>query len=155
MKKKLLSDIPALIGMLITLAVAFGLDYLMRALNYRVAQTFSTSPLIPLMYPLSNLILAACLLLLFWYVNFRAARSRFVSITFLVAGLLLLIFWPATMTLMIMIPAFRPPTFPGLSYVWGRTCTADALAAIAVIGLLGLLPRHETPLRQSGWQPVY
>lgn len=149
-KMNLLSDIPSLISMIITLAVAFGLDYLIRALNYRVAQTFSTSPLIPLMYPAANLILAICLLLLFWYVNFRAARSRFVSITFLVAGLLLLVLWPAAMSLMILIPAIRLPTFPGLSFVWGRTCTADALAAIAIIGLLGLLPRHETPLRQSG-----
>jgi hypothetical protein len=147
MKKKLLSDIPSFIGMIVTLAIAFGLDYLIRIQDYRVAQTFSTSPFIPLMYPASSLILVTCLLLLWWYVNFRAARSRFVSGTFLVAGLLLLFFWPATMSLMIMIPDFRPLTFPGLSYIWGRTCVADALAAIAVIGLLGLLPRHETPLR--------
>jgi hypothetical protein len=150
MKKSLLSDILALIGMTITLAVAFGLDYLIRTLNYRVAQTFSTSPIIPLIFPAANLILAACLLLLFWYVNFRAARSRLVNVTFLVVGLLLLVFWPVAMSLMILIPAFRLPTFPGLSYVWGRACTADALAGIAMIGLLGLLLPHQPPLSNSG-----
>jgi hypothetical protein len=148
-KRNLLSAIPSLIGMTITLAVAFGLDYLIRTLNYRVAQNFSVSPIIPLIYPAANLILAICLLLLFWYVNFRAARSRFISITFLVAGLFLLVFWPVAMSLMILIPAFRLPTFPGLSYVWGRACTADALAGIATIGLLGLLLPHKTPLSNS------
>lgn len=151
MKKRIvLSDIPSLIGMTITLAVAFGLDYLIRTLNYRVAQNFSVSPIIPLIYPAANLILAACLLILFWYVIFRAARSRFISITFLIAGLPLLVFWPVAMSLMILIPTFRLPTFPGLSYVWGRACTADALAGIATIGLLGLLLPHKTPLSNSG-----
>jgi len=134
MKKKLLSDIPSFIGMIVTLAIAFGLDYLIRIQDYRVAQTFSTSPFIPLMYPASSLILVTCLLLLWWYVNFRAARSRFVSGTFLVAGLLLLFFWPATMSLMIMIPDFRPLTFPGLSYIWEGRAWQTRLPPLQLLG---------------------
>jgi hypothetical protein len=148
--KSMLQRAPALIAMIITFLWAYGLDLLIRFLNSSIVYTFTPPRFIFLVYPIANLLLAASLLLLFWYVSFRAARSRFVSLTFIVTGLVLLFYSPATLTINRLIPTLQLPEYPVLSFVWGRTCLADAFAATAVIGLFNLFVRHETLMRTDG-----
>jgi len=77
-----------LMGMAVTLAIAYGLDRWIEALERMVRRTFHAWPL-EWVLSASNLLLAGSLLTLWWLVNLRSERGKFVSWVFLIVGLFL------------------------------------------------------------------
>ncbi|MGD0611973.1 MAG: hypothetical protein ABSB41_10700 [Anaerolineales bacterium] len=138
--------LPSLIGMILTLAVAYGLDRLIQFVGYENTELFTYFSGIAFTWidPLANLILAACLLLLFWHVTFRAEKSKWINVTFLLIGSFILLYEPVTWIAMTLIRGLVLPDFSLTDLAWGRTCLADASATIAIMGLLGLFLRRDT-----------
>ena|ERR1035437_6047556 len=89
----------ALAGMVAILAIAYEVDSLDRFLQIESELYFNPLPLLWL-YQLSDEILAACLLVLAWFVIFKGKNSL-VSGIYLVTGLFIGLYIPLTFTLRI------------------------------------------------------
>ncbi len=133
-----------LIGVVIVLALTWGLDMLMEYLCRRIAQTFDLGLASAGLWiqTLSTFLLAALLLLLFWFVLTYASRNVWVAAIYILMGLFfgffrLLYSWPAT--------AARLPAPPLIVYGLLQPGSSTVLAGtfVAIIGLLVLiLPRR-------------
>jgi hypothetical protein len=85
---------------------------------------------------IANLILVGALLLLAWFVDFRAIRSKLVSATFVIIGSLI------TFASALIFTIFS--TLPPLGIAEYLTPTSRVVfvaASIAVIGIVGLIPQ--------------
>ncbi len=130
----------SVIGMLVVLGIAGGLDVLLTHLGKVSAQSFSPLYVLPWAYSLSFLLMAALLLLLFWYVITQAPRNGWVAALYLVVGLffafyLQLYFWPPV--------GERMPVFLTTMALSISMLTIRAGSFIASMGLFMLiLPRR-------------
>ena len=131
----------SIVGLIAVLGITFGLDAFMAYLGQRSAQTFSLTYVILWTRALSSFLLAALLLLLFWFVLTRAPRSVWIATLYLLVGLFLgffqmLYFVPA-------IGGWMPRFFYGL-LISATSYTILAGSFIAIIGLFMLvLPRRD------------
>jgi hypothetical protein len=77
----------SLLGMLLTFLLAYGLDRWTLALQQTVVQTYVVAPYLWISSA-ANLLLAGVLLLLGWYLAVRAPKNLWVSLAFIIIGLL-------------------------------------------------------------------
>ncbi len=82
----------AIIGLIIVLAIAYGLDALMVFLARRNSQTFTLSYVILWSRVFGSFLLAAALLFLFRFVLDRAARAAWIAALYLIVGLFFALF---------------------------------------------------------------
>lgn len=127
------------IGMISTLVIAYASDRALDSLRRAAAQALSPSVVLQSLWVAAavNLILAACILLLAWFVGMRSHRSTLIATLFLVVGLLILlspslsplvapiICWPLPF-------GFPPPD----------SLLFHAAAFVAVIGIVNLIVRR-------------
>lgn len=122
-------------GMIGTLALAYGLDRLLESFRQMAPRTFDITLYLWLVV-LANLLLAASVLTLAWFVDLKSEKSILVSAIFLVTGVLLLLsVTPSAMVPLSYLPdPFRVSLSPNsLLFRTG--------AFITVIGILGLIAR--------------
>lgn len=130
-----MTTIISLAGLVIVFFLAYGFDRLIMAFQQAASAAFALSTFLWLS-GIANLVLAGALLLLAWYVNIRAARSRLVSVIFIVLGLLV------TFTSALIFTFFA--TLPPLGiyeYLTPYSQVVVAAGLVAVIGIAGLIPR--------------
>ncbi len=125
----------SLAGLVIVFFLAYGFDRLIMALQQAASAAFALSSFLWLS-GIANLILAGALLLLAWFVYFRAAKSKLISVIFTVLGLL------GTFASALIFTFFS--TLPPLGIAefltpYSRVVVVAGL--IAVIGIAGLFPR--------------
>jgi hypothetical protein len=77
-----------ILSMLALLALSFGLDRLILSMKEYVSQEFKGVLLMLLLFPISSLVLAAGVLLLFWFTVSRMKKSAVVSTVFIILGIL-------------------------------------------------------------------
>ena len=128
----------SVLGLIAVLAIAAGLDTLVSFIDRRYAGTFNPFAIIWLR-ALTALLLAAALLLLFWFVLTRAPRAPWIGVLYLLVGLYIgfaqvLYFAPQ-------VSSWWPPFFNGV-VVSRSSYTVSAGSFMAIMGLiLLLLPR--------------
>ena len=125
----------SLAGLVIVFFLAYGFDRLIMTLQQAATAAFALSSFLWL-GGLANLILAGALLLLAWFVYFRAAKSKLISVIFTVLGLL------GTFASALIFTFFS--TLPPLGIAeflspYSRVVVVAGL--IAVIGIVGLFTR--------------
>ena len=126
----------SVVGLIAVLGITGGLDAFMAYLGRPNAQTFTLPYVILWTQALSSLLLAALLLLLFWFVLTRAPRNVWIAALYLLVGLFLgffqvLYFIPA-------IGGWMPYLFYGL-LLSATSHTILAGSFIAIIGLFMLI----------------
>ncbi len=131
------TQIVPLAGMVIALLLAFGLDRVILLLREENARALTAGYALLWTYVLANLVLAICLLMLFWIIAARGERSKLVAVIFLIVGIPVL-FAPVI---------YFTPAFAGLNltdYLLPDTLLYQAGVFMAAIGLLSLiLPRQK------------
>ena len=136
----------SVVGLIAVLGITRGLDAFMAYLGQRNAQTFTLPYVILWTQALSSLLLAALLLLLFWFVLIHAPRNVWIAALYLLVGLFfgffqVLYFVPA-------IGGWMPRFFYGL-LLSVNSYTILAGSFIAFIGLFMLiLPCREQKTSQ-------
>jgi len=130
-------ELISFVGLLATFALAYGCDRWVEALRTEANQS-STIASFLWQAGVANLLLAAALLLLVWFVNFRAIRSRLISLLYLLIGL--------AVTFAVAIEMSAVSTLPPLGVVEFFTPNSHILytgAFVAIIGIAGfILPKH-------------
>jgi hypothetical protein len=128
----------SIMGLVLVLAIARGFEAFMAYLVKRNAQTFSLPYIIMWSYVFFILILAAILLLLFWYILNQTPRKVWVSMVFLLIGS-----YNTTSPMLYFTPLFccLPPQmesllFPPSSYM---SYTFLSGGFVAIIGLFTLI----------------
>ncbi len=135
------SGIFSIIGLILVFGIARGCDALVAYLAHRNTQTFSLTYVIMWAHVVINLVLAALLLYLFWFVFSRTPRKAWVSIIFLLIGLFfvaspILYFTPLFCCLS---PQLESLLFPPTLYA---SYTFLSGGFVAIMGLFALiLPR--------------
>ena len=81
------SKIIAILGMVATLLIAYGLDYWVESSQHLAERTFNYAPLL-WGAGLANLLLVSVFLLLAWLVQVRMDRSKLVASVFFVIGIM-------------------------------------------------------------------
>jgi hypothetical protein len=130
-----MTNIISLVGLVIVCILAYGFDRWIVALQQTATRPSSIASILWLS-SIANLILAGTLLLLAWFVNFRTAKSKWISVTFLIIGLLV------TFASALIFTAFS--TFPPLGvaeFLMPTSRVVFVMAFIALIGITGLIPR--------------
>ena len=130
----------SLAGLVIVFFLAYGFDRLIMAFQQAASAAFALSSFLWLS-GIANLILAGALLLLAWFVIFRAARSRLVSVIFIVLGL------TGTFVSAFIFTFFS--TLPPLGvyeFLTPYSRVVIAAGLVAVIGIAGLIPRKSTKI---------
>ena len=94
------SSIVSVAGAVIILILAFSFDNAIDYLKVLNGRTFAITPILLWVYPLSDLVLAICLLSLFRYVNFRSTIHPSISIILVLIGLLVLLYLPIAVLLL-------------------------------------------------------
>ncbi len=131
-------------GLVATLLLGWALDGLLSWLRNQASRTFDPGPV----YwgsILSNLLIVTAILGLAWLASVRLERSRVVSAVFLLIGLGLLgyvplmSFAPAPISSVLQSPLLMPISSSLFQNVVPNSHLSLSLAAIAVIGVLGLL----------------
>lgn len=127
----------AMLGMISTLLLAYGLDYWVQSAKQTASQTFD---LIPLMWGagLANLILAGAFLLLTWVTVIRTNGNKLWAAVFVVTGLL------ATFSVGLYF-ALSPGALPfdPLPILTSISHFSLAGAFIAALGLAGLILQRQ------------
>ena len=133
----------ALLGLIITLGLAFGLDQGIAALTQNLQRGFLDLSSSYLAIALGNLLLAGCLIALAWYVNFRGARRRVVAWLFLIIGGLAT-FEPLAFWVIFLSRGAEAPQFLGHLFVYLTVGTRlnFSVAAVSIIGAIGLVQRR-------------
>jgi hypothetical protein len=130
-------ELISFVGLLATFALAYGCDRWVEALRAETAQS-STIASFLWQAGAANLLLDATLLLLAWFVNFRASRGRLVSSFYLLIGL--------AVTFAVAIEWSVVSTLPPLGVVEFFTPNSHILytgAFLAIIGIAGfILPKQ-------------
>jgi hypothetical protein len=127
------SNLLSLLSMLVVLLLSLGLDQWLRFLKANNSASFQLDQLILWTNALVFLILSISLLGLFWYLHFRAERSRLIATIFLFTGLILIFLPAATMTSV-------GALFPSVSQILAPGSPLFISSAfIAAIGVLSLL----------------
>ena len=132
------SGVSSVVGLIVVLGTARGIDALMAILQHRNAETFSLNSVILWSYALITLFLAAILLLLFWFVLNRAARNVWVAMIYLLTGLLIVVY-PAiylTPALCCWFPQFDASVLSPTSFMFSSG------GFIAIVGLFMLILNH-------------
>ncbi len=130
----------AVIGLIVVLGIAYGLDALIALLIRRTSQTFTLSYVILWSHVCGALVLAAALLLLFWFVLNRVPRSAWIAALYLIVGLVFALF-----PVLYYVPAIGSwiPTFFVVVLTSMPRYTILAGSFIAITGLFMLiLPRR-------------
>lgn len=130
----------SIIGMMVVLGIAYGLDALMVSLARRNSQTFTLSYVILWSHVFGSLVLAATLLFLFWFAFSRVPRSAWIAALYLVVGLFFGFF--PVMYYLPAIGSWMPHFFVMVLYS-SSSYTPLAGSFIAITGLFMLvLPRR-------------
>jgi len=130
-----MANIISLAGLVLVCFLAYGFDRWIVALQQTATSSLAIASSLWLSST-ANLILTGALLLLAWFINFRANKSKWISVTFLIIGLLV------TFASALIFTAFS--TLPPLGVVEFLMPTSRVVfvtAFITVIGLAGLIPR--------------
>jgi hypothetical protein len=130
-----MTELISLAGLVVVFFLAYGFDRLIMALQQAASATFALSSFLWL-GGVANLVLAGALLLIAWFVYFRAARNILVSVIFMVLGLL------GTFTSALIFTFFS--TLPPLGiaeYLTPYSRVVVTAGLVAVIGIAGLIPR--------------
>lgn len=131
-----MSNLLSLISMFLILLLSMGLDQWLHFLKANNSASFQLDQLILWTSALVFLILSISLLGLFWYLHFRAERSRLIAAIFLFTGLILIFLPAATMTSFgSLFPSLSQNLAPGSPLF----ISSAFIAAIGVLSLL--LPR--------------
>lgn len=120
-------------GLIATFALAYGCDRWVEALRAEATQP-STIASFLWQAGIANILLAAALLLLAWFVNFRVNKSRLISSLFVIAGLVI--------TFAVAIEMSFTSTLPPLGIVEFFTPNSHILytgAFVAIIGIAGFI----------------
>jgi hypothetical protein len=145
-RDKILKQIIAILGMMAALVVAYRLDRWLIQARKEAAETFI---LFPVLWEklAANLIAAAMVMLLAWFVLIRLERSISLTIIFLIAGLGVMLY-PMT-NLVLDIPMFsflaRSPfreARAALLEAGFNSLNAFSSAFVVAIGLFNLIPRQ-------------
>jgi hypothetical protein len=130
-------ELISFVGLLVTFALAYGCDRWVEALRTEATQSSAIASFL-WQAGAANLLLGAALLLLAWFVNFRAIRSRLISSLYLLVGL--------AVTFAVAIEVSVVSTLPPLGVVEFFTPNSHILytgAFVAIIGIVGfILPKH-------------
>jgi len=130
-----MTNIISLAGLVIMCFLAYGFDRWIAALQQTASSPFAIASFLWLS-SIANLILAGALLLLAWFVNFRAVKSKWVSAAFSIIGLLV------TFALALIFTAFSTlPSLGIIEFLMPNSRVIFVMAFIAVIGIAGLIPR--------------
>jgi hypothetical protein len=130
-----MTNIISLAGLVIVFILAYSFDRWIVAFQQAAARASAIASSLWLS-SIANLILVGALLLLAWFVDFRAIRSKLVSATFIVVGLLI------TFALALIFAIFS--TLPPLGiaeYLVPTSRVVFVAAFISVVGGVGLIPR--------------
>ena len=125
----------SVVGMIAVLGIAWALDVLMTYLGKRNAQTFTLPYVIIWAQSLIFVVIAALMLLLFWYV-LRAPHNGWIATLYLIAGA-----YFAFLPVLYLMPAFGlwMPRLVASAALAPRGYTMISGAFVAVTGLLSLL----------------
>ena len=137
------SGVSSVVGLIVVLGMARGVDAFMAFLQQRNAQTFSLNSFILWSYALITLFTAAFLLLLFWFVLNRAARNVWIAMIYLLTGLLIVVY-PAiylTPALRCWFPQFDASVLPPSSFMFFSG------GFIAIVGLFMLILNYVRNVR--------
>ncbi len=137
-----MKSLAAVAGMLATLALTRWFDYLYDVL--RTAPTrnvFVGTDAILWLGAATDVIVAGLLLLLTWFVMVKNGGSRFVFVSFLLVGILLLFSFSLQASLSLLPPSMWQ-LFTAVMPTSPRSLLFHAGAFIAVIGLMGLVVRR-------------
>ncbi len=130
----------SIVGLIVVLAIAWGLDSFIAYLAPRLPRLAPRSCAGPCTLALISLLLAALLLLLFWFVLISAPRNVWIAALYLLVGLFLAFF-----RVLYFVPAIGSWMPPSLYYPLLSATSSTVLAGsfIAIIGLFMLiLPRR-------------
>ena len=145
-RNRILNETIAILGMIAALVIAYRLDRWLIQARKEAAQTF-------IFYPVlwgslaANLIAAAILLLLAWFVFTRLERSISLTIIFLIAGLGVMIYpitnlvWDIPMFSFLARSPFREAR-AALLEVGFNSLNAFSSAFVVAMGLFNLIPRR-------------
>jgi hypothetical protein len=123
----------SLAGLTAVLLMAYGFERWSLLLRQRGADTLTLTPFLWLA-SIANLLLAVALLLLAWFVTNRANRSRFVSLIFIVVGLLITFATAITFS-----ATSRLLPLGIMEYLTPNSRVVYAAAIIAATGIAGLI----------------
>jgi hypothetical protein len=130
--KKPYTPVLSLLGMLLVLGVAFGLDTLMD--HFKKAAMVQFNSFLGWLLPslIADLLFAGLLLAWLWFVYYKDSPNRIVALIFTLVGLGLLFYN--------CIPfVFAPDNLPLLMTVIPKSLSAFTCALIAVVGLQKLI----------------
>ena len=138
-KPDYLSMIRPVAGLLVVLGAAWGLDAVMKFLQYVNAQTFSLPLVILWSYTLAGLCLAALLLLQFWFMLVKAPARAWVFMLYLLVGAFI-VFYPS----LYLTPGLAGwlPDLPAFAYS-NTMYLFTAGGFVAITGLFGLILRRK------------
>jgi hypothetical protein len=91
-KKAVIKNSVALMGLIIVLAVSFGIDRWILVMRTENSRTFSLLGAVLWSYVIGDLIWAGLLLLLFWFMVSRGPRNWFIACIYLLVGLIQTLF---------------------------------------------------------------
>jgi hypothetical protein len=137
MKEYSMSKMVSFAGLVATFIMAYAFDRWVEFLRVEASRTFALAPYLWLAGA-ANLLLAITLLLLTWYVIFRADKSTLVSSVFVLVGLAFTFASTINMSLASPLPSLGLVEFstPGSHVLY-------VSAFVAVIGIAGfVLPRR-------------
>jgi hypothetical protein len=136
-KECIMSEAMSFLGLVATLALAYGCDRWVEALRVRATLPSATASFL-WQAGVANLLLAMALITLAWFAIYRAVRSKLVSSVFLLTGL--------AVTFAVAIEISVVSTLPPLGIVEFFTPNSHVLytaAFVAIIGVAGfILPRR-------------
>lgn len=124
----------SLIGLVIVFVLAYSFDRWTIALQQTATRPFTIVSFLWLS-SIANLILAGALLLLAWFVNFRAVNSKLVSVTFVIIGVLV-----TFASALIFTTLYTLPPLGIAEFLTPNSRVVFVGALIAILGLAGLIP---------------
>jgi len=132
------------LGLVITLSVAYALDRWFEMLRLNVTRAFEPQFLF-WTFPIVHLLLAGWVLILFWFVNYKSEPSRFVAFIYLAIGLLLPFYNALTPVISSLATAQSVGFLSDLQVYLGPTSLLTLVSAfVAIISLWGLFVKHRT-----------
>jgi len=141
---RLASKTVPMLGLIITLSIAYALDRWLEMLRLNVARTFEPQVFF-WTFPIVHLLLAGWVLILFWFVNYKHEPSRFIAFIYLAIGLLLPFYNALTPVLGSLATPQSVGVLSNLQVYLGPTSLLTFVSAfVAIIGLWGLVAKHRT-----------
>ncbi|MCK7522546.1 MAG: hypothetical protein MZV64_35120 [Ignavibacteriales bacterium] len=124
----------SLLGLAATFAIAYGFDRWSELLRRQASATFAPTSYY-WFFSISNLIFAGLMLVLAWFVCFRANKTRVIPVIFMIVGLFATFVFAVDVSILAPDSHYMITPFP----LMPNTRVAHVAAFITVIGFAGLL----------------